>query len=57
MTRRPKTTAPTPAAAPRLTNDPLDWLAAPETEAEAEAPLPAVALEPAAPRKPRGARA
>ncbi|MFQ6775030.1 methyl-accepting chemotaxis protein [Cereibacter sphaeroides] len=57
MTRRPKTTAPTPAAAPRLTNDPLDWLAAPETEAEAEAPRPAVALEPAAPRKPRGARA
>nr|RDS94329.1 methyl-accepting chemotaxis protein [Cereibacter sphaeroides f. sp. denitrificans] len=55
MTRRPKTTAPAPAAAPRLTNDPLDWLAAPE--AEAGAPQPAVAVEPAAPRKPKAARA
>ncbi|MEA5160832.1 methyl-accepting chemotaxis protein [Cereibacter johrii] len=55
MTRRPKTTAPAPAAAPRLTNDPLDWLAAPE--AEAGAPQPAVAAEPAAPRKPKAARA
>ncbi|PTM80290.1 methyl-accepting chemotaxis protein [Cereibacter johrii] len=55
MTRRPKTTAPAPAAAPRLTNDPLDWLAAPE--AEAGASQPAVAAEPAAPRKARGPRA
>ncbi|QCP85335.1 methyl-accepting chemotaxis protein [Cereibacter sphaeroides] len=55
MTRRLKTTAPAPAAAPRLTNDPLDWLAAPE--AEAGAPQPAVAVEPAAPRKPKAARA
>ncbi|MGP3697168.1 methyl-accepting chemotaxis protein [Rhodobacter sp. NSM] len=70
MTRRPKTTAPAPAAAPRLTNDPLDWLAPagpalgetpPGSEVPAvEQPKPAVARKkpgPAAKAAPAKARA
>ncbi|WP_096785554.1 methyl-accepting chemotaxis protein [Rhodobacter sp. CZR27] len=59
MTRRPNKAAAAPAAAsaPRLTNDPLDWLEAPAEAAAAAEAAPAAEPEAARPTaKPRAAR-